>query len=35
MADSLAMEQDALEKLQTIKPRRLSGEDLVTYEAFK
>ena len=35
MADSLAMEQDALEKLQTIRPRRLSGEDLVTYEAFK
>ena len=35
MADSLAMEQDALEKLQTIKPKRLSGEDLVTYEAFK
>jgi uncharacterized protein (DUF885 family) len=35
MADSLAIEQDALEKLQTIKPRRLSGEDLVTYEAFK
>ncbi len=35
MADSLAMEQDALEKLQTIKPRRLTGEDLVTYEAFR
>jgi uncharacterized protein (DUF885 family) len=35
MADSLAMEQDALEKLQTIKPKRLSGEDLVTYEAFR
>jgi len=35
MADSLAMEQDALEKLQTIKPKRLAGEDLVTYQAFK
>ena len=35
MADSLAMEQDALEKLRTINPKRLSGEDLVTYEAFK
>ena len=35
MADSLAMEQEALEKLQTIKPRGCGGEDLVTYEAFK
>ena len=35
MADSLAMEQDALEKLQTVKAKRLSGEDLVTYEAFR
>jgi uncharacterized protein (DUF885 family) len=35
MADSLAVEQDALEKLQTIKPERLRGEDLVTFDAFR
>ena len=35
MADSLAIEQEALEKLQSLKPRKLRGEDLVTYEAFK
>ena len=35
MADSLGIEQEALEKLQALKPRKLHGEDLVTYEAFK
>jgi uncharacterized protein (DUF885 family) len=35
MADSLAIEQEALEALQTVNPRKLRGEDLVTYEAFK
>lgn len=35
MADSLAIEQNALEKLAAVDPARLSGEDLVTYEAFK
>jgi uncharacterized protein (DUF885 family) len=35
MADSLAIEQEALEKLQTVDSRKLAGEDLVTYEAFK
>ncbi len=35
MADSLGIEQESLERLKEIDPRRLSGEDLVTYEAFK
>jgi uncharacterized protein (DUF885 family) len=35
MADWLATEQEALAKLATIDPQKLSGEDLVTYEAFK
>ncbi|NJD31901.1 MAG: DUF885 domain-containing protein [Gammaproteobacteria bacterium] len=35
MADSLGIEQESLEKLQSINPRKLHGEDLVTYEAFK
>jgi uncharacterized protein (DUF885 family) len=35
MADSLAIEQQALERLQVVQPRKLRGEDLVTYEAFK
>jgi uncharacterized protein (DUF885 family) len=35
MADWLAAEQEALAKLATIDPQKLSGEDLVTYEAFK
>jgi len=35
MADSLGIEQESLEKLQAIDPKRLAGEDLVTYQAFK
>lgn len=35
MADSLAIEQDALEKLAAVDATKLSGEDLVTYETFK
>jgi uncharacterized protein (DUF885 family) len=35
MADSLGIEQESLEKLQAIDRKQLSGEDLVTYEAFK
>ncbi|MGB5103170.1 MAG: DUF885 domain-containing protein [Steroidobacteraceae bacterium] len=35
MADSLAIEQNALEKLAAVDPEKLSGEDLVTYETFK
>ncbi len=35
MADSLAIEQNALEKLAAVDPENLSGEDLVTYETFK
>ena len=35
MADSLGIEQESLERLQAVDPRRLSGEDLVTYEAFR
>ncbi len=35
MADSLGIEQESLEKLVAIDPQRLSGEDLVTYAAFK
>ena len=35
MADSLGIEQESLEKLVAIDPKRLSGEDLVTYAAFK
>ena len=35
MADSLGIEQEALEKLQAIDRKKLTGEDLVTYEAFK
>jgi len=35
MADMLAMEQEALEKLRTVDPARLSGEDLLTYESFR
>ena len=35
MADSLGIEQEALEKLQAIDSSKLAGEDLVTYEAFK
>jgi uncharacterized protein (DUF885 family) len=35
MADWLATEQEALAKLAKIDPQKLSGEDLVTYEAFK
>ena len=34
MADSLAIEQRALEELAVIDPARLDGEDLLTYEAF-
>ncbi|RPI13095.1 MAG: DUF885 domain-containing protein [Lysobacterales bacterium] len=35
MADSLAIEQEALERLATVDAARLAGEDLVTYEAFR
>ncbi|MDH4310701.1 MAG: DUF885 domain-containing protein [Gammaproteobacteria bacterium] len=35
MADSLGIEQEALEKLQAIDRKQLAGEDLVTYAAFK
>jgi len=35
MADSLGIEQESLEKLAAIDPKRLAGEDLVTYAAFK
>ena len=35
MADWLAIEQEALEKLRAIDPARLAGEDLLTYESFK
>ena len=35
MADSLGIEQEALERLVAIDPQRLAGEDLVTYAAFK
>jgi uncharacterized protein (DUF885 family) len=35
MANSLAIEQEALEKLQAVDSRKLQGEDLVTYEAFR
>jgi uncharacterized protein (DUF885 family) len=35
MADSLGIEQEALKQLQSVDVRQLSGEDLVTYEAFK
>jgi len=35
MADWLATEQEALEKLRAIDPAKLTGEDLLTYESFK
>ncbi len=35
MADSLGIEQEALERLAAIDPKQLRGEDLLTYEAFK
>jgi len=35
LADSLAIEQEALQALTAIDPARLAGEDLVTYEAFR
>jgi len=35
MADWLAIEQEALEKLRAIDPARLEGEELLTYEAFR
>jgi uncharacterized protein (DUF885 family) len=35
VADSLGIEQEALEHLQSVDLRELSGEDLVTYQAFK
>ena len=35
MADWLAIEQEALEKLRGIDPARLTGEDLLSYESFK
>jgi uncharacterized protein (DUF885 family) len=35
MADSLGIEQEALERLAAVDPKQLGGEDLLTYEAFK
>ena len=35
MADSLGIEQESLEQLQAIDRKQLTGEDLVTYDAFK
>jgi uncharacterized protein (DUF885 family) len=35
MADSLGIEQESLEKLRAVDRKQLTGEDLVTYEAFK
>jgi uncharacterized protein (DUF885 family) len=35
MADWLATEQEALEKLAAVEPARLTDEDLLTYESFK
>jgi uncharacterized protein (DUF885 family) len=35
MADWLAIEQEALQKLAAIDPGKLSGEDLLTYESFR
>jgi uncharacterized protein (DUF885 family) len=35
MADSLAIEQDALERLEAVDPEKLDGENLVTYQAFR
>ena len=35
MADWLAIEQEALEKLRAIDPAKLTGEDLLTYDSFK
>jgi uncharacterized protein (DUF885 family) len=35
MADSLGIEQEALERLQTVDAKQLTGDDLVTYEAFR
>jgi uncharacterized protein (DUF885 family) len=35
MADSLGIEQEALERLQAVDAKQLSGDDLVSYEAFR
>jgi uncharacterized protein (DUF885 family) len=35
LADSLGIDQEALERLATVNPRQLTDEDLITYEAFK
>ena len=35
MADSLGIEQEALERLASVDPMQLQGEDLISYEAFK
>ena len=35
MADGLAIEQEALEKLRAIDAAKLEGEELLTYEAFR
>jgi uncharacterized protein (DUF885 family) len=35
MADSLAIEQQALERLRAVKRGKLRGEDVVTFEAFE
>ncbi|HEX6572987.1 MAG TPA: DUF885 domain-containing protein [Steroidobacteraceae bacterium] len=35
MADSLGIEQEALERLASVDPTQLQGEDLISYEAFK
>jgi uncharacterized protein (DUF885 family) len=35
MADSLGIEQESLERLAQVDPRRLRGDELVTYDTFK
>jgi hypothetical protein len=35
MADSLGIEQEALERFAAVDPKQLQGEDRLTYEAFK
>ena len=35
VADSLGIEQESLERLQSVDASQLSGDDLLTYEAFK
>jgi uncharacterized protein (DUF885 family) len=35
MADSLGIEQEALERLTSVDPKQLRGEDRISYDAFK